>query len=140
MPDHAAVAAELDALLARAGTRARGPRDPRPPPPASCWPRGRRSPIRAAGSRPGARRLDGAAASLRRLPALRLERETGRLRNAHDRLRLLGPGATLERGYAIVQDDAGAVVRDAAAVAVGAHVGVRLAAGRLGARVEEVGE
>ena len=51
---------------------------------------------------------------------------------------MLGPGATLERGYAIVQDEAGAVVRDAAAVAVGERVGVRLAAGRLGARVEEV--
>ena len=82
--------------------------------------------------------LDGASASLRRLPSLRLERETARLRNARDRLRLLGPGATLERGYAIVQDEAGAVVRDAAAVAVGERVGVRLAAGRLGARVEDV--
>ena len=82
--------------------------------------------------------IDGAAASLRRLPALRLEREGARLVNARDRLRVLGPGATLERGYAIVQDDAGAVVRDAGAVAVGQHVGVRLGTGRLGARIEEV--
>ena len=82
--------------------------------------------------------LDGAAVSLRRLPALRIEREAARLVNARDRLRVLGPGATLERGYAIVQDDAGAVVREAGAVAVGQRVGVRLATGRLGARVEDV--
>ena len=37
------------------------------------------------------------------------------LGHARDRLRLLGPAATLERGYAVVQDAAGAVVSDAAA-------------------------
>jgi exodeoxyribonuclease VII large subunit len=60
------------------------------------------------------------------------------VRHAHDRLRLLGPAATLERGYAIVQDGAGAVVREAGTLAAGDRIGVRLAAGRLGARVEEV--
>jgi exodeoxyribonuclease VII large subunit len=137
VPDHAAVCAELDRLAARAGRalegRAANARrhlqllvarpafaDPR------NWITTRRT------------LLDGAAASLRRLPALRLEREAVRLVNARDRLRVLGPGATLERGYAIVQDDAGAVVREAGAIAVGQRVGVRLAAGRLGARVEEV--
>jgi exodeoxyribonuclease VII large subunit len=137
VPDHAAVCAELDRLAARAGRalegRAANARrhlqllvarpafaDPR------TWITTRRT------------LLDGAAASLRRLPALRLEREAVRLVNARDRLRVLGPGATLERGYAIVQDDAGAVVREAGAIAVGQRVGVRLAAGRLGARVEEV--
>jgi exodeoxyribonuclease VII large subunit len=137
VPDHAAVCAELDGLAARAGRalegRAANARrhlqllaarpafaDPR------SWITTRRT------------LLDGAAASLRRLPALRLEREAVRLVNARDRLRVLGPGATLERGYAIVQDDAGAVVREAGAVSVGQRVGVRLAAGRLGARVEEV--
>jgi len=53
---------------------------------------------------------------------------------------VLGPPATLERGYAIVQDTDGAVVRDAAAVAVTDRVGVRLARGRLVARVEETEE
>ena len=53
---------------------------------------------------------------------------------------MLGPAATLERGYAIVQDDEGAVVRDAAAVAVTDLVRVRLARGRLAARVEETEE
>jgi exodeoxyribonuclease VII large subunit len=139
VPDHAAITADLDDLAARAGralqTRTHRCRESLAmlvSRPAFADPRSWITMRRTA--------LDGAAAALRRQPALRLERETGRLRNARDRLRLLGPGATLERGYAIVQDDAGAVVRDAAAVAVGAHVGVRLAAGRLGARVEEVGE
>ena len=137
VPDHAAVAAELDALLPGPAARSR------------AAPTHARRHLQLLAARPAfadprswitTRRalLDGASASLRRLPALRLERETARLRNAHDRLRLLGPGATLERGYAIVQDDAGAVVRDAAAVAVGERVGVRLATGRLGARVEDV--
>jgi exodeoxyribonuclease VII large subunit len=137
VPDHATVCADLDRLAARAGraleTRATTARrhlqllaarpafaDPR------SWITTRRT------------LLDGAAASLRRLPALRLEREAARLVNARDRLRVLGPGATLERGYAIVQDDAGAVVRAAEAVVVGQRVGVRLATGRLAARVEEV--
>ena len=137
VPDHAAVCADLDRLAARAGRALEGRAatarrhlqllvarpafaDPR------SWITTRRT------------LLDGAAASLRRLPALRLEREAARLVNARDRLRVLGPGATLERGYAIVQDDAGAVVREAGAVAVGQRVGVRLATGRLAARVEEV--
>jgi exodeoxyribonuclease VII large subunit len=137
VPDDAAVGAELDALLARAGRALEGRAvharrhlrllaarpafaDPR------SWIATRRG------------QLDSAGASLRRVPALRLERETARLGNARDRLRLLGPAATLERGYAIVQDDAGAVVRDAAAVSIGQKVGVRLAAGRIGARVEDV--
>jgi exodeoxyribonuclease VII large subunit len=137
VPDHAAVCAELDRLAARAGRALEGRTatarrhlqllvarpafaDPR------SWITTRRT------------LLDGAAASLRRLPALRLEREAVRLVNARDRLRVLGPGATLERGYAIVQDDAGAVVREAGTVAVGQRVGVRLATGRLAARVEEV--
>ena len=137
VPDHAAVCADLDRLAARAGRALEGRAvtarrhlqllvarpafaDPR------SWITTRRT------------LLDGAAASLRRLPALRLEREAARLVNARDRLRVLGPGATLERGYAIVQDDSGAVVRAAEAVAVGQRVGVRLATGRLAARVEEV--
>jgi len=37
-----------------------------------------------------------------------------------------------------VQDGAGAVVREAGALATGDRVGVRLASGRVGARVEEV--
>jgi exodeoxyribonuclease VII large subunit len=137
VPDHAAAGAELDALLARAGralegraVHARRHLQLLAARPAFADPRSWITTRRAA--------LDGASASLRRLPAVRLEREVARLRNARDRLRVLGPAATLERGYAIVQDDAGAVVRAADTVAVGQRVGVRLASGRLGARVEDV--
>jgi exodeoxyribonuclease VII large subunit len=77
---------------------------------------------------------------LDRWPETRLERERTRLAHAHDRLRLLGPAATLDRGYAIVQDGDGAVVRDSAAVSPGDEVAVRLARGRFTGRVEEVAE
>jgi len=43
----------------------------------------------------------------------------------------LSPQATLDRGYAVVQDDDGAVVRDADAVPPGADLSVRLAVGTL---------
>jgi exodeoxyribonuclease VII large subunit len=137
VPDHAAVVGELDALLARAGralegraTHARRHLELLATRPAFADPRSWITTRRAA--------LDMSAASLRRLPELRREREATRLRGAHDRLRLLGPAATLERGYAIVQDDAGAVVREATTLAAGDRIGVRLATGRVGARVEEV--
>ena len=54
------------------------------------------------------------------------------------RLRAVAPQATLERGYAIVLDDAGAAVRDASVLAAGEHVDLRLARGAAGARIEEV--
>jgi exodeoxyribonuclease VII large subunit len=54
------------------------------------------------------------------------------------RLRAVAPQATLERGYAIVMDDRGHAVRDAAALADGEHVDLRLARGGAGARIEEV--
>jgi exodeoxyribonuclease VII large subunit len=137
VPDHAAVTTDLDALLARAGralesraVHARRHLELLAARPAFADPRTWIAVRRTA--------LDGAGAALRRLPELRLERESARLGNARDRLRLLGPAATLDRGYAIVQDEAGGVVREAGAVAVGGRIGVRLAAGRLGARVEEV--
>ena len=51
------------------------------------------------------------------------------------RVRALSPLKTLERGYAIVQAEDGAVVRDAADVTVGQELGVRLASGRLSVSV-----
>ena len=44
----------------------------------------------------------------------------------------------LERGYAVVRDGDGAVVRDAAAVVAGASLDVQLAAGGLAVRVDQV--
>ena len=138
VPDHAAIGAELDALLARAGRALEGRATPRPPASAApgraaCL---RRSPQLDHGAAGASRRCvgvaaaaAGAAARTRDRPAAKRPRPAAPARSRR---------ATLERGYAIVQDDAGAVVRDATAVAVGERVGVRLAAGRLGARVEEV--
>jgi exodeoxyribonuclease VII large subunit len=75
--------------------------------------------------------LDGAP---RRAVAVRAERGEQLVA----RLRAVAPQATLERGYAIVMDDGGHAVRDAAALAGGQRVELRLARGGAGARIEEV--
>jgi exodeoxyribonuclease VII large subunit len=66
-----------------------------------------------------------------------LERRRASVELAGARLRALSPQATVARGYAIVRTG-GTVLRDAAAVAAGERIDVELAAGSLGARVEEV--
>jgi len=105
-------------------------------------------------------RLTRSAARLRAGPRVAVEREALRLARAHERLRLgpvlaverkraalentaaklaaLSPLQTLERGYAIVRADSGAVVSSTGDVATGARVDVTLADGSFGARVEEV--
>jgi exodeoxyribonuclease VII large subunit len=50
----------------------------------------------------------------------------------------LSPLGTLQRGYAIVTDNNGKVVRDASEVSVGDEVEARLAKGRLGLTVNKV--
>jgi exodeoxyribonuclease VII large subunit len=139
VPEYAQVNAELDAIAERAGraleTRARRCReslamlvsrpafaDPR------SWITTRRHTLLLNRD------------ALDRWPAQRLERERTRLDHARQRLRLLGPAATLERGYAIVQDAGGTVVRDAGGLAAGDPIAVRLSRGRVSARVEEVRE
>jgi exodeoxyribonuclease VII large subunit len=76
-----------------------------------------------------------------RLPTL-LSRRIGHGRAGVERaaagLSALSPFATLERGYAIVRDGHGKVVRAADEVAIGDSLGVRLHRGRLDARVEAV--
>lgn len=67
----------------------------------------------------------------------RLVRSADRLAADARHLGALSPARVLQRGYAVVRLD-GAVVRRAEQVSVGQAVDVRLAAGRLGARVEEV--
>jgi exodeoxyribonuclease VII large subunit len=102
------------------------------------------------------RRLDaGASARLARARnALAARRAPDRLERAlterftaaarglgHRRQRLvaLSPDAVLSRGYSITQDaESGAVVRAAAGSTVGRRLRIRLAAGSLGARVDEV--
>ena len=61
------------------------------------------------------------------------------LEHRRQRLVALSPDGVLARGYSITQDaDSGAVLRSSDATAVDRRVRIRLAAGRLGARVEEV--
>ena len=67
----------------------------------------------------------------RRCTAGRLEHAERDLEHVLARVVALSPQATLERGYAVVQDEDGAVVRDADAVEPGADLQVRLARGTL---------
>jgi exodeoxyribonuclease VII large subunit len=59
-----------------------------------------------------------------------------RLQRGGGLLHSLSPLATLSRGYAILRDDAGRVLRDAAQVQSGDAVEATLSAGRLALRVE----
>ncbi len=58
-----------------------------------------------------------------------------RLAALADRLHDLGPGQVLRRGYAVVRDEAGGVVRDPAALARGDRLDIEVAAGRFTAAV-----
>lgn len=66
-----------------------------------------------------------------RCTAARLETARSDLGHVQARVLALSPQATLDRGYAVVQDEDGAVVRDADAVDPGADLQVRLARGTL---------
>jgi len=67
----------------------------------------------------------------RRCTTARLEHAHRDLEHVLARVVALSPQATLERGYAVVQDEDGVVVRDADAVEPGADLQVRLARGTL---------
>lgn len=76
----------------------------------------------------------------RRTVSHRLERAADDLTHQRARARALSPLATLERGYAVLQDDAGHVVTTAGSLAPGARVSVRVADGRVHADVTEIEE
>ena len=59
----------------------------------------------------------------------RLERESATLSHTLARVRSLSPAQTLNRGYSIVQDAAGTIVRDASALSAGEQITVRAATG-----------
>jgi exodeoxyribonuclease VII large subunit len=65
----------------------------------------------------------------------RLARSRGRLEPATAHLTQLSPLKILDRGYAIVQNEAGALVKRPADALAGAEIRVRLAEGKLNARV-----
>ncbi len=85
----------------------------------------------------GETRLLRARTRLEAASRLALTRAESRLREAAKSLALLSPYGVLERGYALVTDAAGAVVKDAAALAAGDALSVRLAKGRATAVVAE---
>jgi len=60
-----------------------------------------------------------------------LDRATDNLDHQRARARSLSPLATLERGYAVLQDDAGHVIASVAGVEAGRAVSVRVADGRV---------
>jgi exodeoxyribonuclease VII large subunit len=84
------------------------------------------------------RREDRLAVSLPQLVASRVARARGGLDAAAAALVVLGPGATLERGYAIVRRaDDGSIVRDPVEAPAGAALSIRVARGEFPATAGE---
>jgi exodeoxyribonuclease VII large subunit len=76
---------------------------------------------------------------LERALAERFASATRALQHRAQRLVALSPEAVLSRGYSITQDaESGAVLRTSGATAAGRPLRIRLASGRLAARVEKV--
>jgi exodeoxyribonuclease VII large subunit len=86
------------------------------------------------------RRYDSAAAACSGAVEASVQEARERLGRAAVSLDALSPLAVLQRGYAIAQDASGKPVRDAASVAAGDRLTVRLAKGKLNTRVETVEE
>jgi exodeoxyribonuclease VII large subunit len=68
-----------------------------------------------------------------------LLRRGSRLEQLEHQLKALSPVAILERGYALVFDSAGRLVKDSARVDIGDDISARLARGTITARVEKKG-
>jgi exodeoxyribonuclease VII large subunit len=81
-------------------------------------------------------RFDSASAGNNAAMATRLEAAHKSFALMAASLEALSPLAVLQRGYAIAQDKDGHLLRDAHSVSIGDQVSVRLARGRLKARVE----
>ncbi len=83
-------------------------------------------------------RLDRAAIALPRLTEARLAAAGASLRTSAAALAVLGPQATLDRGYAIVRRRAdGSIVRVPSAAPAGTGLDIRVATGSLGATVDD---
>jgi exodeoxyribonuclease VII large subunit len=67
-----------------------------------------------------------------------LERDTQRKAAATQTLQALSPRNILERGYAIVRDDEGAIVKNALDLSVGERLDIELGHGRLQADILRV--
>lgn len=86
------------------------------------------------------RRYDAASGACTGAIEFSIQEARERLGRAAVSLDALSPLAVLQRGYAIAQDASGKPVRDAASVAAGDELTVRLAKGKLNTRVESVEE
>ncbi len=82
------------------------------------------------------RRLAAAEAGAEQCVRLRLGRARAALDTRAAHLSQLSPLKILDRGYAIVQNEAGAVVREPEAAPAGSAIAIRLARGSLRAKVE----
>lgn len=83
-------------------------------------------------------RVNQLARSLRQAQAWRLARSTQSVQALAGRLRALGPQQTLARGYAVVRDGQGRIVRDAAALQYGETLILNFDQGRADASVTRI--
>jgi len=83
------------------------------------------------------RDLDGRVAALVAAERTVLSSRRSQLEQAEGRLHALSPLSILERGYALIFDSAGRLVKNSAQVEPGDELAARLAQGRLGLRVEK---
>jgi len=81
------------------------------------------------------RRLESADAAILQLARLRITRAHGRLDPLTAHLTQLSPLKILERGYALVMDATGRIVKEPADAPVGSEIDVRLARGQIAAQV-----
>lgn len=82
-------------------------------------------------------RLDSLTIRLDTVVRQQLDRAAGRLAVAHSALRGVSPQATLARGYAIVRDEQGRVVRSVKAAVPHTRLSVQVADGRFAATVSD---
>jgi exodeoxyribonuclease VII large subunit len=85
----------------------------------------------------GRRRLEAARSAAIHAVRLAVARRRGRAEQVAAQLSQLSPLKILERGYAIVTTPEGSIVKRSAAAPPGSEIRVRLAEGRLAARVEK---
>jgi exodeoxyribonuclease VII large subunit len=85
-------------------------------------------------------RLPALEARLHRALSQAVARRRDRWRSSVSLLASLGPEAVLARGYALVRDEAGAVIRDPGQLRAGQALGVQVAGGRFGVVVAGSGE
>lgn len=69
----------------------------------------------------------------RTLVGARLDRAADEAQHLHAQVRSLSPLATMERGYAVVQQADGAIIRSPEGVEIGQALSIRVAGGRFGA-------